>query len=147
MHVAHERLRAPVRHLDRTARVEREHARVDLHADVLARAERAAGPRQEQPDHVLGQVQAGGELLAVDVEPLRRNEQVDPTVLCGHRHPRLGPERRLILHPGLVVTLDPDLGLRVRVAVLDAHLVQHVAERMHLRGIGFERLSHVDDGG
>jgi hypothetical protein len=111
--------------------VEREHARVDLHAHVLPRAERPAGPREEQPDLVLGQVQAGRELLAVDVEPLRRDEQVDPAVLGGHRHPGLGPERRLVLHPGLVVALDPHLGLGVRVAVLDAHLVQHVAERVH----------------
>ena len=50
---------------------------MDLHRDVLAPAERAADAAERQP-HALGrQVEAGRDLVAVDVQPLRRDVQLD----------------------------------------------------------------------
>ena len=53
------------------AGAQREQARVDLHVDVLARAERPADPGQRDPHLLLGQPEAGRDLLPVDVQPLR----------------------------------------------------------------------------
>src|SRR5262245_10370603 len=146
VHMPDEGLRTAVGHLHRLAGVQREHRRVDLHAHILARPERAPRPRQEQPDLLERQVQARRHLLAVGMEPLRGDEQVDPAVVGRYRQARLGTERGLILHPGLVVALDPDVGLGVGVAVEDPKLAQDVTERMHLRRTRVERLDHVGHG-
>ena len=60
-----------------------------------------------------GEPQAGGDLTAVDVKPLRRHVQVDAAVLGRDRKPGLGPEERLVLHPQLVHAAHDDLGLRL----------------------------------
>ena len=59
MDVAVERLLAAVRHLHRPARLEGEQAGVDLHVDVLARAERAADTGERDPDQLLREAEAG----------------------------------------------------------------------------------------
>ena len=86
---------------------------MDLHAEVLAGAERAADAAERDPHLVGRQVEAGGDLVAVDVQPLGRHEQVDAAVLGGHREAGLGAEERLVLHPDLVVAGDHDVGGRV----------------------------------
>ena len=133
--VAEERLLAPVHHLHRLAGVEREQAGVDLHAEVLARAERAADAAERDPHLVGRQVEAGGDLVAVDVQPLGGHEEVDAAVLGRHREPGLGAEERLVLHPDLVLAGDHDLGGRVRVAVLDVDVPQQVAGRVQRLGV------------
>jgi hypothetical protein len=72
---------------------------VDLHRDVLAPAERAPDTGQRQA-HLLGrQVERRGDLLAVDVQPLGGDVEVDAALVVRHREARLGPEEGLVLHP------------------------------------------------
>ena len=78
---------------------EREQRSVDLHREVLAPAERAADAGEVDP-HLLGrEVEARRDLLAIDVEPLRRDVDVDAALAVRDRDPRLGAEERLILLP------------------------------------------------
>ena len=85
-------------------------------------------PASEMPHLVGRQVEAGGDLVAVDVQPLGGDEQVDAAVLGRHREAGLGPEERLVLHADLVVAAHHDVGGRPRVAVLDPHVPQQVAD-------------------
>ena len=105
---------------------------MDLHVEVLARAERAADAGERDPHLLLGQVEARRDLLPVDVQPLRDDVEVDAAVGGRHGEAGLGPERRLVLHRRLVVALDPDVGLgRVGVAVDDVDVAEDVAELVH----------------
>ncbi len=143
--VAVEGFLAPVAELDGLAGAKRQEAGVDLHVDVLARPERPAHAGEVQAHLLLRQAEARGDLLAVDVQPLRGDVEVETTVVGGHRQPRLGTERGLVLHRRLVVALDPDLGGRARrLAADDVHVSQHVAELVQLRRIGRKRLLHVE---
>ena len=54
---------------------------MDLQAHVLAAAEGAADAGEGEPHLLPGQVEAGGDLVAVVVQPLGRDEQLDPAVL------------------------------------------------------------------
>jgi hypothetical protein len=101
VHVAEERLFPGVDHLHRSAGVQREQARVDLHGQVLAGAERAADAGQHHPHHVFRRAQAGRDLRLVHMQPLSGHVQLDPAVLGGHRQARFGPEKRLVLHADL----------------------------------------------
>ena len=75
---------------------------MDLHREVLPPAERAADAGEVDP-HLLGlEVEAGRDLVAVDVEPLRRDVDVDAALAVRDRDPRLGAEERLILLADLV---------------------------------------------
>jgi hypothetical protein len=139
--VAEEGLLARVDHPHRAAGVEREHAGVDLHREVLAAAEGAAHARERQPHLLGGQVEAGGDLALIRVQPLRRDEQVDAAVLAGDREAGLGAEEGLVLHADLVVAADDHVRLRagrLHVAVHDAHVLEPVAtgvqqRRLHRR--------------
>ena len=117
--VAEERLLAGEHHLHRPAGVQREQAEVDLQADVLAGAERAADAGEGHPHLVGRQAEAGGDLVAVDVQPLGRHVQVDAAVVVGDGEPGLGAHERLVLHADLVGALDDDLARGRRVAVAD----------------------------
>ena len=75
--VAEEALLAAVLHLHRPAGAQREQAGVHLQADVLAGAERAADAAERQAHLVRRQAEAGGDLLAVLVQPLRGDVQLD----------------------------------------------------------------------
>ena len=112
---------------------------MDLHRQVLAAAERAADARQRQPDLLRRQAEALGELVAVDVQPLGRDVEVDAALAVGHREPGLGAEERLVLHPDLVLAGDDDVGGRVGVAVVDADVAQDVAAEVHARRVGRHR--------
>ena len=95
--VADERLLAAVDDLHRAARVQREHRAVDLHRQVLAPAERAADAG-EVDAHLLGrEAEAGRHLVAVDVQPLGRDVDVDAALAVRDGEAGLGPEERLVL--------------------------------------------------
>ena len=68
-----------------------EQRRVDLHRQILAAAERAADPREVNPDLLLRQSETGRDLLPVDVQPLRRDIDVDPPSPSGTASPDSGP--------------------------------------------------------
>ena len=101
--------------------------------------------------HLLGrQVQAQRELVAVDVQPLRGDVEVDATLAVRDREARLGAEERLVLHADLVLAGDDDVGVRVGVAVADPHVAQDVPRQVELRCIRGhrplrigQRLQHV----
>ena len=134
VHVAVERLLAAVDIFTGRPRAQREQARVDLHGEVLARAEGAADAGERDPHLLLGQAEARRDLLPVDVQPLRRDVEVDAAVGGRDGEPGLRPERRLVLHRRLVVALDPDVGLdRVGVPADDVHVAEDVAEVVHAR--------------
>ena len=112
--VARERLGAVVDHLHRTARVQREQRAVDLHREVLAPAERAADAGEVHPHLLRAQGEARRHLVAVDVEPLGRDVDVDAALAVRHREARLGAEEGLILDPDLVRPGHDDVSRRVR---------------------------------
>ena len=123
---------------------------MDLHREVLAAAERAADAAEHEPHLLRRQVERGGELVAVHVQPLGGDEQVHAAVLGRHREPGLGPEEGLVLHADLVLAGHDDVPGGVRVAVADRHVAQQVARRVQRRagrveralGIG-QRLEHL----
>ncbi len=120
VHVAVEGLVPGVDDLDRLAGVLGQQAGVDLHRDVLAAAEGPADAGQGQPDLLLGQVEHRSHLLAVHVQPLGGDVEVDAAVLGGHGEAGLGAEEGLVLHADLVVAADDDVRQR-------PHLVRHAA--------------------
>ena len=106
MHVAEERLVARVDHLHRAACAQREHGAVDLHREVLAAAE---GPTHagEVDANLLGlEAEARRDLVPVDVEPLRRDVDVDAPLPVRDGEARLGAEEGLVLDAELAVPLD-----------------------------------------
>ena len=107
VHVAGERLLAVVDDLHGPVRVQREQRAVDLHRQVLAAAERAADAGEMDAHLLERQPEARRDLRAVDVQPLRRDVDVDAALAVRHREPRLGPEERLVLDPDLVDAARP----------------------------------------
>ena len=66
-------------------------------------------PREVDP-HLLGpEAEARCDLVAVDVQPLRGDVDVDAALAVRDREARLGAEERLVLDPDLVVALDGDV--------------------------------------
>ena len=119
---------------------------MDLDADVFPCAERASDAGERDAHELLRQVEARSDLLPVDVQPLRRDEEVDPAVARRNGEPTLGSERRLVLHSGLVVAVDPHVGRSgVEVAVGDVHVAQHVAEVVQAPCAWIERELHVGE--
>ena len=84
---------------------------MDLHREVLAAAERAADAGEVDPHLLERQPEAGRDLAAVDVQPLRRDVDVDAALAVGHREPGLGAEERLVLAAELVDAGDGDVAL------------------------------------
>ena len=119
---------------------------MNLHVDVLAGPESAADAREVQPHLLLGQAEAGRDLLAVHMQPLGRHVQVDSTVFCRDRETGLGSERCLILHGGLVVALHPKVGRgTVGVSMQHTHVPQHVAKLVQPWRARTQRLLHVGE--
>ena len=65
------------------------------------------------------EAEARRDLVAVDVQPLRRDVDVDAALAVGDREARLGAEEGLVLDPELVDAGDGHVAARVRVAVPD----------------------------
>ena len=146
VHVAEERLLAPVLHLDRAPRAQAEQGAVDLQRDVLAGAERAADAAEREP-HALGvEGEAGGDLLAILVEPLGGDVELEAgSVVVGHGEGGLQAEEGLVLHADLVGALHDDRPRRVGVAAADALVAQHVAPRVDRRGRGVRGAERVGE--
>ncbi len=103
---------------------------MDLHREVLAPAERAADPGEVDP-HLLGlEPEAGRDLVAVDVDPLRRHVDVHASLAVGNGQARLGPEEGLVLLAELVDAADRDVPLDLRVAVRDHDRPEDVRPRV-----------------
>ena len=66
-----------------------EHRAVDLHGEILAAAERTADAGQVDANLLLVEPEAGCDLIAVDMEPLRRDIDVDPPSPSGTARLRL----------------------------------------------------------
>ena len=118
---------------------------MDLHRDVLAAAERAADAGEREAHLVLGQVERRRDLVAVDVQPLGRDEEVDAAVLGGHREPGLRAEEGLVLHPDLVLAAHHDVGLARLLAVGDVDVAQKVAGGVQRWGVGSRRVLGVGE--
>ena len=133
MHVSEEGLLAGVLHTHRTARVERKQRGVHLQAEVFATAECAAHARHREANPLGGQAEARGELLAILVQPLGRDEQLHASAVgVGDAERRLEPEERLVLHTDLVGALDPYLADEFLIATRDVLATEHVAARVQL---------------
>jgi len=143
--MADERLLAVVDDLHRPVRVQREHRAVNLHRQVLAASEGAADAGEVDPDLVGLEPQARRHLVAVDVEPLRRDVDVDAALAVRNGEPGLRAEEGLVLDADLVHAGDGDLALRLRVAVTDDERADDVRARIvavtvaHRRAIRMER--------
>ena len=133
VHVTEERLLTVVDHLHRPARVQREHAGVHVHRQVLTPAERTADAGQGDPHQLLVEAERVRHLAAVDVQPLGRDVQVDPAVRRRHREAGLGTEERLVLHADLVVAGHHHRGAHRRVAPPDACVPHDVAAEIAQR--------------
>ena len=129
---------------------------MDLHREVLAAAERAADPGEVDPHLLRRQAEAGRHLVAVDVQPLRRDVDVDAALAVGDCQPRLRPEERLILDADVVDAADGDVPVGVGIAVADDEVADDVravvlaVAMRHRRPVGMQRLLlggalHVDD--
>ena len=127
---------------------------MDVEAQVLAGAERPAHAGEGEP-HPLGlEAEAGSDLVAVDVQPLGGDEEVDAAVLGGHGQPGLGAEEGLVLHADLVGPLDLYLADGALVAVAEVDAPDEVAvgvdrvRRLGLQGVD-QRVGGfvVDDDG
>ena len=138
--VAEEALGSAVGDAHRPPEPQRQQARVDLQADVLACAERAADATEHEPDGLVGQAEAGGDLVAVLVEPLGGDVQLD-TLAAGVRHGERGlePEERLVLHADLVRALDDDVTDHALVAAHDALVTDDVPVGMDRRMAAVDR--------
>jgi hypothetical protein len=133
MHVAREGLLAVVDHLHGAVRLQREQGAVDLHGKVLAAAE-GAPDAGEVDAHLFGlESEAGRYLVAVDVQPLGGDVDVDATLPVGDGEAGLGAEEGLILDAELVDALHGDGSLRLGISVADSQL----AERL-LRALGVD---------
>ena len=109
---------------------------MDLHREVLAPAERAADAGEREA-HLLGrQAERRGDLVLVDVQPLRGDVEVDAALAVGHREAGLRAEERLVLHADLVLAGHDDVGRRVGVAVPDLDVAQDVAAAVQARVSG-----------
>ena len=86
------------------------------------------------------QPEAGGDLLAILVQPLRGDVQLDAgAVVVGDGERRLEAEERLVLHAELVGALDHDVAGGLGVAAHDALAAQQVAVGMDRRVIAGDR--------
>ena len=70
---------------------------MQLDREVLPASERAADTREVNPHLLRLEPEAGSDLVAVDVEPLRRHVDVDAALAVRDRDAGLGAEEGLVL--------------------------------------------------
>jgi len=116
-----------------------------LHREILPGAECAAYARHREPNLLQRQPEDTRQLLLVDVQPLGRDVEVDAALAVRNREPRLGAQRRLVLHADLVLALDHHVGARGLFAVADLDVPEQVAVWMQARRARGKRLLGVDD--
>ncbi len=115
-----------------------------LHRQVLAPAEGATDAGEVNSNLLLLEPEARGDLVAVDVQPLRRDVDVDPALAVRHREAGFRPEERLVLDAELVDAADRDVALCVGVAVPDDDRAQHVRPRVLPEAVAGGRAPVVD---
>ena len=130
VHVPEERLLPVVDHLHRLAGVQRQHARVHVHRQVLAAAERAAHAGQREPHLLRRQPERRADLPLVHVQPLGRDVQVDAAVLGRHGQPGLRAEEGLVLHADLVLADHHHVGHGLGIALAELQVPDQVALRV-----------------
>ena len=128
-------LRPRVRDLHRPTGLQREHAGVGLHGQVLPSAECSSDARHGQPNFFDGKPQHDRELLLVYVKPLGRDVQVDATLAVRNRQARLRPEGRLVLHADLILAPHHDVRAWRGLTVADLHPARDIAVGMQLRRV------------
>ena len=131
-----ERLRAVIDHLDRPPGVEGQHAEMDVQVDVFSGPEGATDPRRVGTHLIRSESEAGHHLLLIDVHVLARRVQIDTALAVRDGETGLGPQRRLILHPDLVLTLDHDGAAQALVPASDAQPAKHLVTVVGLFGVG-----------
>ncbi len=134
-----ERLLAAVDHLHGPAGSEREQRRVQLDREVLPASERATDTREVDPHLLRLEREAGSDLVAVDVEPLRRDVDVHPALAVRNRDAGLGAEEGLVLLPQLVVPGDGDVALGVRVPAANRQRANDVRLRVLAVSVALDR--------
>ena len=143
--VAEEGLLAVVDHLHGAFRLEGEHAGVDLHAEVLATAERAADAGECEPHLIRRKSQALCYLILVYVQPLGRDVKIHAAFTIRDGHPRFGTQESLVLHPDPVISTHHHVGGRIGVAALYADVPQQVTGEVQLRRALTHRLLGIHD--
>ena len=103
---------------------------MDLDREVLAAAEGAADAGEVDPNPFGLEVEAGRDLVAIDVEPLGCDVDVDAALPVGDRDPRLRAQERLILRADLVDARHHDLTFHAGIAVRDLDVPQDVRPRV-----------------
>ncbi len=111
-----------------------------LHRKVLARPEGAADSGHRQAHLLRRETQDAGQLILVDVQPLRSDVEVDAARTVGDGKARLGSQRRLVLHADHVLALHDHVRASVLVAVTDLDVAKQVAGWMEARRAVGERL-------
>ena len=137
--VADERLLAAVDHLHGPAGAEREQRGVKLDREVLPASERAPDTGQVDPHLLRLEPEAGRDLVAVDVEPLRRDVDVDPALAVRDRDAGLRAEEGLVLLAELVVAGDGDVARGVGVAPPDRQRANDVRASVLAVAVALDR--------
>ena len=145
MDVSVKRLFPPVGHPYRPSGRERQEAGVDLERDVFARPESAADAGKYEMHFRLRQAKARRDLPQILMEPLCRDVELDAAVAPRDREACFRAERGLILHGELVLAFDDDVGLRVRIAVFDENVLDHVTFLVQRRGVRLQRRDGIGD--
>ena len=146
VHMAGERFLAVVDDLDGTIGVQGEHRSVHLHGEVLAAAEGTAHTTEVDPDLLQRQAEARRDLCAVDVQPLRRNVDVDAALAVRHGEARLGPEERLILDADVVDPAHRHVARCFGVTVPDSDVAHDIRARILEVAVTTGRLLGVQVG-
>ena len=106
-----------------------------LHRQVLPRAEGSTDAGHGEADFLLGQAENARQLVLVDVQPLRRDVEVDAALSVRDRESRFRAERSLVLHADLVFAPDHYVRAGGWIAVPDPDVASDVAVGMKLRRV------------
>ena len=99
---------------------------MDLHREILATAEGTADAGEVDTNELGREAEARCDLVAIDVQPLGRDVDVDAAFTVRHGEPRFGAEERLILDADVVDAAHSHVAAGVRVAVADDHVADDV---------------------
>ena len=112
--VAREGLLTVVDHLHGPPRVQGEQCGVDLDGEILAAAERTADAGEVDANLLGGEREARRDLVAIDVDPLGGDVDVDPALSVRDGEAGLRAQECLVLRAHLVDAADRDVPLASR---------------------------------
>src|SRR5438094_569981 len=104
-------------------------------AETAHRAEGSTDAGHREAYFFLGQAENARQLVLVDVQPLRRDVEVDAALSVRDRESRFRAERSLVLHADLVFAPDHDVRAGGWIAVPDPDVASDVAVGMKLRRV------------